>query len=61
MLANTIDHVSELYKIYNTISGCYEIAGTYMRYFRMLCTVAIELQRERARVGLYILRLVSIL
>ena len=28
--------------------------GTYMRYFRMLCTAAIELQRERACVGLHI-------
>ncbi len=30
-------------------------AGTYMRYFRMLCTAAVELQRERTCVGMYIL------
>lgn len=29
-------------------------AGTYMRYYRMLRTAAIELQRERACVGLHI-------
>ncbi len=29
-------------------------AGTYMRYFRMLRTAAIELQRKRACVGLHI-------
>ena len=36
-------------------------AGTYMRYFRMLCTVAAELQRKRACVELHRLYISSTL
>ena len=30
-------------KIYKSINGYCETVGTYMRYFRMLCTVTVEL------------------